>query len=94
MGELVSVCERTSHCSPGSPQRVSNNLYGCRAFIAALFGRFSFEAHDTVSDGKLCERANPGPPAQQLWQEIQGLKEVDQGECFLLLLEDRIMDMF
>ena len=29
----------------------------------------------------------------QSWQDIQGLKEVDQEECFLLLLEDRIMDI-
>ena len=29
------------------------------AFIAAVFGSFLFGAHDTVSDGKLSERANP-----------------------------------
>ena len=51
-----------------------------------------FESHDTVSDGKLCEHANPW--AQQFWQDIQVLKEVDQEECILLLLGDRIMDIF
>ena len=35
---------------------------------------------DIVSDGKLCERANPW--AQQFWQHIQGLNEVDQGGIF------------
>ena len=40
----------------------------------------------------VCEHANPW--AQQFWQDIQGLKEVDQGECFLLLLKDRIMDFW
>ena len=72
-------------------RRVSDNSYGCRAVIAALFGRFPFEAHDTVSDGKLCERANPW--AHQFWQDIQGLKDVDQGD-FLLLLDGRTMDIF
>ena len=43
----------------GLLQRVSNKPYGCRVFIAALFGSFPFESHDTVSDGKLCEHANP-----------------------------------
>ena len=57
-----------------------------------MFGRFPFESHDTVSDGKLCERANPW--AHQFWQDIQGLREVNQRECFLLLLDGRIMDIF
>ena len=61
-------------------------------FIVAVFGRSPFDAHDTVSDGKLCERANPW--AQHFWQHIQGLNEVDQEECLLFLLEGRIMDMF
>ena len=60
------------------------------SLLHCLAGSF-FESHDTVSGGKLCERANPW--AQQLWQDIQGLKD-DQGECFLLMLEDRNMDIF
>ena len=76
----------------GLLQRVSDNAYGCRASIAALFGRFPYATHDTVSGRKLCERANPW--AQQFWEDIQGHKKVDHRECFLLLLEDRIMDMF
>ena len=71
---------------------MSNNSYGCKAFIAAVLGRFPFEAHDTVSDGKLCERTDPW--ARQFWQDTQGLNDVDQGDCFLFLLEGRNMDMF
>ena len=73
-------------------QRVSNNSYGCRGFIAAVFGRFPCEAHHTVSDGKLCGHANPW--AQQLWQVVQVLNDADQEECFLFLLDGRIMDIF
>ena len=65
-------------------QRVQNNSYRCEAFIVAVLGRFPFDAHDTVLDGKLCERANPW--AQQFWQHIQGLNEVDQGECLLFFV--------
>ena len=60
--------------------RQKNSMVAGPSLLHCLVGSFLRHMIPSVSDGKLCERANLW--GQQFWQDIQGLKEVHQAECF------------
>ena len=49
---------------------------------AAVLGSFPFDVHSTVEDnGKLAEDVNPG--ARQLWDDLESLRDSDNGSTLL-----------